>query len=44
MSLKISPGSFRNAHPDLWESAQTKSKRLWNLQNILLAEFPEYYK
>jgi 5-formyltetrahydrofolate cyclo-ligase len=44
MSLKISPGSFRNAHPDLWESAQTQSKRLWNLQNILLAEFPEYYK
>ena len=44
MSLKISPDSFRNAHPDLWESAQTQSKRLWNLQNILLAEFPEYYK
>ena len=44
MSLKISPGSFRNAHPDLWESAQTQSKTLWNLQNILLAEFPEYYK
>ena len=24
MSLKISHGSFRNAHPDLWESAQTQ--------------------
>ena len=34
----------RNTYPELCESALAQSERLWILQNILLAEFPEYYK
>lgn len=37
-------GSFENAYRGLYESARAQSKRLWFLQNMLLTEFPEYYK
>lgn len=44
MKLKITPGSFKNTYPELWESARAQSERLWSLQNILLSEFSEYHK
>ena len=37
-------GSFENTYRGLYESARVQSKRLWFLQNMLLTEFPEYYK
>jgi hypothetical protein len=37
-------GSFENTYRGLYESARAQSKRLWFLQNMLLTEFPEYYK
>jgi hypothetical protein len=37
-------GSFENTYSGLYESARAQSKRLWFLQNMLLTEFPEYYK
>ena len=40
----MTPGSFENTYRGLYESARAQSKRLWFLQNMLLAEFPEYYK
>ena len=40
----MTPGSFENTYRGLYESARVQSKRLWFLQNMLLAEFPEYYK
>ena len=42
--IKITPDSYRNTYPYLLESARTQSQRLSVLQNIILAEFPEYYK
>ena len=37
-------GSFENTYRGLYDSARAQSKRLWLLQNMLLTEFPEYYK
>ena len=37
-------GSFENTYRGLYESARTQSQRLLGLQNVILAEFPEYYK
>ena len=42
--IKITPDSYCNTYPYLLESARTQSQRLSVLQNIILAEFPEYYK
>lgn len=37
-------GSFENTYRGLYESARAQSQRLSVLQNLILAEFPEYYK
>ena len=42
--IKITPDSYCNTYPYLLESARTQSQRLLGLQNVILAEFPEYYK
>ena len=42
--IKITPDSYCSTCPYLLESARTQSQRLSVLQNIILAEFPEYYK
>lgn len=44
MALHISSSSFVNIYPDLWEASQLQARRLWSLQNIVLAEFQEHYK
>lgn len=44
MKLQISANSLRNAYPDLCEASQLQARRLCSLQNMVLAEFPEYYK
>ena len=42
--IKITPDSYRNTYPYLLKAARTQSQRLLGLQNVILAEFPEYYK
>ena len=44
MKLHISSKSLENAYPDLYEASQTQARRLCSLQNMVLAEFPEYFK
>ena len=44
MKLYISSSSLENAYSDLCEASQLQARRLCSLQNMVLAEFPEYYK
>ena len=44
MKLYISSSSLEKAYPDLYEASQLQARRLYCLQSMVLAEFPEYYK